>query len=124
VFTNAPGVSALQNMPQAPNGATYVPNYLTTSSNSAAWSLATPAYLCGSTPELAGNSLTTTTPSIWNSKCPAFRTSRCRKALDQFGRTAYRCNPTVAPSGTAAGNSDPLRWLAAGIGANAPYCNI
>jgi hypothetical protein len=117
MFTNAPAVTAVQNYGTAPAGATYVPNYLTTSSSSAAWSLASPSYLCGNTPEAPGSSLTTTAPNIWNSKGPAFRTSRCRKALDQFGRTAYRCSPTLAPSGSATGGSDPLRFLAQGLGA-------
>lgn len=37
---------------------------------------------------------TTLSPSVWLTAGPTFRTHRCRKALDQFGRTAYRCRYT------------------------------
>jgi len=62
------------------------------------------------------------TPMSWNDVGISFRTSRCRKALDQFGRTASRCefggasntpNPLGSPS-QAGGYSDPLRLLAIG----------
>jgi len=47
-----------------------------------------------------------------------FRTGRCRKALDQFGRTAGRCNASPMGTGTgpaqAGGYSDPLRLWAIG----------
>jgi len=54
-----------------------------------------------------------------------FRTSRCRKALDQFGRQAMRCHTSTAamPAGPAqaGGYSDVLRYLAVGaVGAAGP----
>jgi hypothetical protein len=83
-------------------------------------------------------------PNSWNTGAgtATFRTSRCRKALDQFGRTANRCHFS-APNGVlnaagpaqAGGYSDPLRVLATGqtglgtaqqpMGLNvlAPMCN-
>jgi hypothetical protein len=63
-------------------------------------------------------------PDVWNDATgTAFRTSRCRKALDQFGRTAQRCaTSTSSLSGPsqAGGYSDPLRFLAVGTAGNSP----
>jgi hypothetical protein len=63
-------------------------------------------------------------PDVWNDATgTAFRTSRCRKALDQFGRTAQRCaTSTSSLSGPsqAGGYSDPLRFLAVGTSGNSP----
>jgi hypothetical protein len=56
----------------------------------------------------------------WNQAGPNFRTSRCRKALDQFGRTANRCHQSTNPPlggmgpGVSGGTFDPLRLLAVG----------
>jgi len=67
------------------------------------------------------------TPSVstqqgFNVNGPTFHTSRCRKALDQFGRTAGRCNASPVGTGTgpaqAGGYSDPLRLWAIGHGPN------
>jgi hypothetical protein len=53
-----------------------------------------------------------------NAKGTTFKTSRCRKALDQFGRTAGRCNASpiggAAGPNQAGGYSDPLRLWAIG----------
>jgi len=58
----------------------------------------------------------------------AFRTSRCRKALDQFGRTAGRCNASPMGTGTgpaqAGGYSDPLRLWAIGHSPNGAAGNV
>jgi type II secretory pathway pseudopilin PulG len=65
----------------------------------------------------------TTGPTAWNLAGSAFRTSRCRKALDQFGRTAQRCHQSTAIIGgpaQAGGYSDPLRFLAVGSAGAAP----
>jgi hypothetical protein len=115
-FTQAPG---LANAPSVPgNLANYFPlnsvstagvipaNYPVSPQNRA-------GFFCGT-----GNA-----PQSWNDASgTAFRTSRCRKALDQFGRTANRCATSAAPfSGPAqaGGYTDPLRLLAVGTG-NAP----
>jgi hypothetical protein len=88
----------------------------------------------------AGYFCTTNAPSIgtptgWNAAGATFRTSRCRKALDQFGRTANRCAISsasiAAGPAQAGGYSDPLRILAVGaagvvpLGFNSftPACN-
>jgi hypothetical protein len=78
-------------------------------------------------------------PDAYNPVGAVFRTSRCRKALDQFGRTASRCHMSAAPHtgpAQAGGYSDPLRYLAVGfvadrapaapVGLNvlAPFCNL
>lgn len=73
------------------------------------------------------------TPAKWNERGAAFRTSRCRRALDQFGRTANRCGGSdFAVQGPVAGSSDPLRFLFTGKDAAsaprglarlAPLCN-
>lgn len=77
-------------------------------------------------------------PYAWNARGTAFRTTRCRKALDQFGRTAARCGGTQLPSTSYAagmtyhGMKDALRAMAVGsIAGNvpmglvnlAPFCN-
>jgi hypothetical protein len=75
-------------------------------------------------------------PTAWNMRGPSFRTSKCRKAMDQFGRTANRCGgvaaPNVAQPAAIAGAADPLRLLALGgtagpapmgLLALAPLCN-
>jgi hypothetical protein len=63
-------------------------------------------------------------PDAWNDSTGSgssntFRTSRCRKALDQFGRTASRCASSTASltgPAQAGGYSDVLRFLAVGAG--------
>jgi hypothetical protein len=72
-------------------------------------------------------------PNQWNQAGATFRTSRCRKALDQFGRTAQRCaSSTSSMTGPAqaGGYSDPLRFMAIGLSSSpmgfnsfAPACN-
>jgi hypothetical protein len=136
-FTNAPG---LNNAPSVPgNLATYFPlgNIASTSAvlNSGPVSPANRAgYFCKTGVGAAG------APDGWNDStgngvANTFRTSRCRKALDQFGRTASRCANSAAPyTGPiqAGGYNDPLRFLAVGLtapnspnGINswAPACN-
>jgi len=93
-----------------------VPAYLTPSINNPSFNLGTPAYLCGSIPQATG-SYTMFTPGLWNPKGVSFRTTRCRRALDQFGRAADRCKTTTLP-----GNTDPLRYLASNLGNESPYC--
>jgi hypothetical protein len=138
-FTNAPGLAT----PSLQPGGT--PNYFPLGStavspvvlNNAPVSPTNGAgYFCQTGGTAAGS------PSKWNDSTGTgssntFRTSRCRKALDQFGRTAKRCDASTAslngPS-QAGGYSDPLRLLAVGttagggvvpLGLNsfAPACN-
>jgi len=112
MFTAAPGVST------SSTGVPNIPAYLT---NTAAptFQLATPLYLCGSTPNTAP---VAATPAAWNTKGLVFRGSRCRKALDQFGRTASRCSPTNTPNGM--GMNDVTRFLAQNLGTQSPFCSI
>jgi hypothetical protein len=60
------------------------------------------------------------TAASWNERGAPFRSSRCRKALDQFGRTATRCHNSFSGGGTgpaqAGGWNDPLRAFAVGAG--------
>jgi hypothetical protein len=58
----------------------------------------------------------TASPAAWFTAGPTFRTNRCRKALDQFGRTAYRCrySPNV-PS--KIGPNDALITMYDGVAA-------
>lgn len=133
-FTNVPALS--------PNGQSFAPNAaaihtyfpyggtattLVTGATAAPWSV---GFFCKNA---------ATAPDAWNPVGATFRTSRCRKALDQFGRTAQRCHASVAPLAAgpsqAGGYNDPLRVLAVGhtnnaqpiapIGINAwaPLCN-
>jgi hypothetical protein len=93
-------------------------------------------YFCASA--VTGPNGGVTGPGAWNVFGTFFRTSRCRKALDQFGRTAQRCHqssPSVTGPAQAGGYTDPLRFLAVGsapagtpsvpngINAWAPACN-
>jgi len=87
-------------------------------------------FFCGPLTNGGTSTVIPNTPSAWNdapvnSATPpigqastVFRTSRCRKALDQFGRTATRCHLSTSssPAGPAqaGGYSDPLRFLAVG----------
>lgn len=50
-----------------------------------------------------------TVPRQWNMRGPTFRTTRCRRALDQFGRTASRCGGSLVPADAAAAPNAPLR---------------
>jgi len=110
-FSNAPGVGPVINV--GPNSVN-IPNYIT------AWGnpqqvLTSPSYLCGTAAAPAA-------PFAWNAKGASFKSSRCRKALDQFGRSAARCVPATVPNGQ--GGSDPLRYLAANLASFSPFCNV
>lgn len=80
-------------------------------------------------------------PNAWMRSGPSFRTSRCRRAMDQFGRTALRCNVPqtggVVPA-PVLGVRDPLKIFAGypmnvptagaamlpmGLNSLAPLCN-
>jgi hypothetical protein len=122
-FTQAPG---LNNAPSVPYG---LPNYFpigsTVNTAVAGLNLAAAAvtptnragYFCGANGGVG-------VPEKWNDSTPSattntFRSSRCRKALDQFGRTANRCAASTATTtgpAQAGGYSDPLRLLAVGSG--------
>jgi len=121
-FTNAPSVSTAS-LPGVMSIPDYVPNQAATTT------LVSPGYLCGAVSAPVAPNAFTAGPGVWNQKGgPAgFRGSRCRKSLDQFGRTAARCTPGVSPSitqpgGTAIGTTaqtigatDSLRYLASAI---------
>jgi hypothetical protein len=113
MFTAAPGVST------SPSGVPNVPGYLS-SSAAPTFSLSTPVYLCGGT---TPGSLTpiASAPGAWNNRGVLFRSSRCRKALDQFGRTASRCSPSNTPNGM--GVNDVTRFLAQNLGTISPICS-
>jgi len=112
-FTNAPGVTT------APNGPLYIPNYFT-NWWSAGVSFNTPQAICGplGTP-LSG--ATSWVPRTGTGVSNTFRTTRCRKALDQFGRTASRCTT----AGTVGGNSAWERALGPVLGpiAGPSFCS-
>jgi hypothetical protein len=117
-FSTAPGMSPA-NLPNAGSigGAPYVANYFPVGStaNAVALGFTGPVGVgVGAGFFCAGTPIATT----WNLAGATFRTSRCRKALDQFGRTAARChassNAIAAGPAQAGGYSDPLRLLAVG----------
>jgi len=137
-FTNAPGLAA---GPLIPSG---TPNYFPLGGQVNAVSVlangngvinpVSPTNRAGYFCQAGGGAI----PGGWNDStnngaANTFRTSRCRKALDQFGRTATRCANSAAPMtgpAQAGGYSDPLRFLAVGnanspLGINswAPACN-
>jgi hypothetical protein len=137
-FSNAPNLSPAQvpNVATLPQQvATYFPLGDTISKVNAGFGTVAPntgaGYFCA--PQAGGQ------PSSWNQVGNGFKTSRCRKALDQFGRTAARCHTSsatiAAGPAQAGGYSDPLRLLAVGgpatasaatpMGFNAwtPVCN-
>jgi len=112
-FTVVWNACSFTNGPSAANQATGggIPNYLTPSSTpTTSLVFAAPYLLCGqstipTTPtNLAPNNWPALAPGQWNAKGVTFRTTRCRRALDQFGRTANRC--ATVPQG---GTQDPLR---------------
>jgi hypothetical protein len=139
-FANAPGMAPA--FSTTPIGAPWTANYFPVGS------YATPNVLLATTtgplngagyfctaPNGQGPS-GTVGPSAWNLVGSSFRTSRCRKALDQFGRTAQRCHQsaaTLSGPAQAGGYSDPLRFLAVGAASGvtvpngintwAPACN-
>jgi hypothetical protein len=102
-FTNAPGVAA---------NVANIPNYFTPTAGN--YLLTAPSYLCGNAPQNAA------APNQWYQRGPGFKGTKCRRALDQFARAASRC----APTGSLAAPGDTLRYLAAGLGAQAPICSV
>jgi len=124
-FSNAPGVTTTA---LAPGG---IPSYLTPAvqagfgPNSPAYQLVTPGYLCGSVAAPG----TAVSPSIWNIKGTTFRSSRCRKSLDAFGRAGIRCVAPpqvpvgVAPNAQVVVPSDSLHFLALNLASQSPFCN-
>jgi hypothetical protein len=116
-FTNAPGLHPNQH----PNGINsigpYTAHYVTPNG-------LTPNVLTGAAPATPAvgwfcttgipTAVNTGVPGSWNNKGTIFKTSRCRKALDQFGRTASRCHMSGTPAGNVGGYEDPLRSLAVG----------
>jgi hypothetical protein len=127
-FTQAPGLS------NAPSVATNLVNYFPIGSTTVGVAGVTSAVLNGATVTGAPNGRAgyfcaaaapngANAPSGWNDVGANFRSSRCRKALDQFGRTAKRCDASAAPMtgpAQAGGYSDPLRLLAVGVSGGAP----
>jgi len=137
-FTNAPGLSPTTLL-AAPTGAPNVPGNFPNYFSVGPSDLTQPAVFatnygpdqvglfCG-TPHAAGVTVGPAgVPSAWNVKgassgpvgpaVSTFPTSRCRKAMDQFGRTASRCHMstgTMTGPAQAGGYSDPLRLLAVG----------
>jgi hypothetical protein len=124
-FTNAPGLApTAQGSPNSLLAPAYTAAYfpLGAAANrqdlfagAAVGPLTGAGYFC-TTPATNGPS-GSTGPTAWNLAGSAFRTSRCRKALDQFGRTAQRCHQsttTLTGPAQAGGYSDPLRLLAVG----------
>lgn len=71
--------------------------------------------------------VTTGIPSSYNPKGPAFRTTTCRRAIDQFGRSAQRCQATnIGAWPSAAGTlvqSKALIYLANQFNTDAPWCS-
>lgn len=136
-FTNAPALAPVNNQVpnQSPNTYAYFPlqggvsSVLFSHTGVAVGALNAGVFCAPQVPSATG------TPAAWNNAGPIFRTSRCRKALDQFGRTAGRCHASSAstPAGPAqaGGFSDPLRLLAIGTPVGSPngltqlvpYCN-
>jgi hypothetical protein len=129
-FTNAPGLSVAQ-QPNTPYTAQYFPIGSTATASVLNGAAVSPTNRAGYFCATGGGNI----PSSWNDASGTnFRTSRCRKALDQFGRTASRCHlSTLTGTGPsqAGGYSDPLRLLAVGaapatptgINVWAPACN-
>lgn len=117
-FTNAPGLHPTQ-APNTGNIPVYFPygGYGVTQSvipNGAVAPSTRVGFFCAGS---AG------APDSWNQAGATFRTSRCRKALDQFGRTAARCHAsssTISGPAQAGGYSDPLRLLAIGASSGSP----
>jgi len=111
----------------APNGPVGIPNFVLHGTGGAAVGIVPndatlvvqPLTLCGAaaTPSAAN----------WNVHGPAgnFNT-RCRRAIDQFGRSSSRCNSGAAlgtPVTPTVGSADPLHFLAANLGSYQPNCN-
>jgi hypothetical protein len=78
--------------------------------------LTNPNYLC-TTGAVGANS--------WNPSGPAFRSSACRRALDQFTRTATRCNAVNSPSMADwfVPNHKALTKLGIDLAVVSPNCN-
>jgi len=98
----------------------YTPNYFNTawgslpSGASTTVQFTTPAFFCGTA---------TTGPGEWNPSGPTFRGSKCRKALDIFGRTAYKCTPGGSAPGTPGlGQNDWTKYLAPAFTSFTPGC--
>jgi hypothetical protein len=145
-FSNAPGLAPA--LTSAPVSVPWTSNYFPIGGVATAAVIPTGAvspvlgagYFCApiAGPMSATGGGPSTGPSSWNVYGTYFRTSRCRKALDQFGRTAQRCHQSTAPASgpaQAGGWTDPLRLLAVGsvaagtptipngINSWAPACN-
>jgi len=105
-FTNAAGVGAV-NIPNIPA------QFDAPSVVAPSYQLATPSKLCGT-------AVGATSATVWNVKGTAFKTSRCRRALDQFGRAGRLCTPVT----NSLGSTDQLRWLAVNFGLQSPYCGM
>jgi hypothetical protein len=150
----APGIGVFPTAPfgtiQAnPTAAPAVPAYLTpwtaaATPSAPGFRFTNPEWFCGSvsTPSSLGAAFPNT-PSVWNTKGPGvFTKSKCRRALDQFGRSAARCAPNspynaaILPNGAPMapygwGNTDYLRYLAYTLiqpatpnGGVSPWCSI
>jgi hypothetical protein len=138
---NSPNVPYLSSPTQPAQVPNFFPQAYTPSGGSSTpsqVSVSTSFLQGGSTPNQAGIICGAPSQSANLAGSPggtyAFKTSRCRKALDQFGRTASRCNAAwpgaanpqtpSAPVYAAGGWADPLRILATGnsgySGANTP----
>jgi len=85
-----------------------IPNYFTNWATNTV-TFTTPAYFCGSSP---------VGPAEWNPSGPSFHSTKCRKALDIFGRSAARCNPN-----TGLGLADWTRNLSPAFLSFVPGCN-
>jgi len=110
MFTSAPGVGSAG----LSAGVPHIPVYFNQpSAGTPNFQLGVPNYLCGTSNAQA------TGPGVWNTKGTAFRSSRCRRALDQFGRVGRLCSPPQNQ-----GTGDNLRWLAINFGMQSPYCGL
>jgi len=126
-FTNAPSVATV---PGAPAGLPGLFNVLAITpqnspnglpAGSPTYQMNTPAFLCGS----VTTPTSTTGPIAYAGKGTWFRTTRCRKALDAFGRAGARCGPSsLAPSlQQIQVPFDQLHFLAINMAGMTPYCN-
>jgi len=103
------------------------------------YQMSTPGYLCGTstTPSVGSTQATpstgapATSSSFMGGKGMWFRTTRCRKALDAFGRAGARCapsSPTLVPPQVQITNGvwtpyDQLHFLAVNMASQTPFCN-
>jgi len=124
-FTNAPSVITI---PGAPGGLPGLFNVLAIAPSTATlpagtpnYQMNTPNYLCGA----SGAPTSTTGPANYAGKGTWFRTTRCRKALDAFGRAGARCGPSAlaAPVQQIQVPFDQLHYLAINMAGQTPWCN-